>query len=360
MYSVYYAKDYRAMARNSLKGNWGKSVLVYFVAYLLGASGAIKEVKLEGYVSVGSYTTDYSSIFNYNLFTILAMVLAPFAIIAAIYAIFTFVFGASVQLGQNNYFINLQVNPQQAQISNLFERMDIFLQALWLRVVMYFFIFAWTLLLFVPGIIAAYRYSMAPYIMAQNPGIGALEAINISKQMMNGNKGRLFCLDMSFIGWFLLGSVTFGIALLFVYPYTQAARASFYLNLNANYQMTQNMGGVPPYGGQPYGGMPNPNGNYPYGGGPVQGQPYVQQQPYQGGQPVQGQPYAPQQPYQGGQPVQGQPYAPQQSYQGGQPYVAQQPVVEPTVQEIPNSVYSKPEEVIEEKAPKKQEQDMNS
>jgi uncharacterized membrane protein len=63
------------------------------------------------------------------------------------------------------------------------------------------FTFLWTLLFIIPGIIAFYRYRLAFYILIDNPDIGPLEAINISKALMDGNKGKLFCLDLSFIGW---------------------------------------------------------------------------------------------------------------------------------------------------------------
>jgi uncharacterized membrane protein len=93
-------------------------------------------------------------------------------------------------------------------------------------------IILWSLLLVIPGIIAAYRYAMASYIMAQNPEIGALDAIERSKAMMNGNKLRLFCLQLSFIGWMLLSALTLGIGYIFLRPYMQAAYAAFYLDIS--------------------------------------------------------------------------------------------------------------------------------
>ena len=73
-----------------------------------------------------------------------------------------------------------------------------------------------------------YAYSMAHMIMADAPDVGAIEALRLSRQMMQGNKWRLFCLDFSFIGWILLGSLTCGILYFMVYPYMYAARAAFY------------------------------------------------------------------------------------------------------------------------------------
>ena len=84
----------------------------------------------------------------------------------------------------------------------------------------------------IPGFIATYRYAMAPYIMAEHPEMGIMEAIEASKQMMDGNKWSLFCLDFSFIGWMILSACTFGIGDLFLNPYTHMATAHFYLNLS--------------------------------------------------------------------------------------------------------------------------------
>ena len=74
-----------------------------------------------------------------------------------------------------------------------------------------------------------YAYSMAHLIMADYPGVGAIEALRLSRQMMKGNKFRLFCLDFSFIGWELLAiCCSCGLGLYFVIPYQQVARAAFY------------------------------------------------------------------------------------------------------------------------------------
>lgn len=86
----------------------------------------------------------------------------------------------------------------------------------------------WSLLFIIPGIVKAFSYSMAMYILAENPEIGALEAINRSKAMMNGHKMELFVLELSFIGWHLLGAITFGIAYVWVIPYISATTANFY------------------------------------------------------------------------------------------------------------------------------------
>ena len=102
-------------------------------------------------------------------------------------------------------------------------------KCLLLNLAMWLLILAWSLLLIIPGIIAAYRYAMAPYIMAQNPDIGVMDAIGQSKELMRGHKGRLFWLDLTFVGWAVLSVLTFGIGFLWLNPYMEAALAAFYL-----------------------------------------------------------------------------------------------------------------------------------
>lgn len=96
------------------------------------------------------------------------------------------------------------------------------------------FTFLWTLLLIVPGIMKSYSYSMVPFILEDNPDITAGGAIDESSRLMDGHRMRLFILDLSFIGWWLLSLLTLGIGFLFLVPYWQAARAHFYAELKAN------------------------------------------------------------------------------------------------------------------------------
>ena len=72
---------------------------------------------------------------------------------------------------------------------------------------------------------------MAGYILAENPYMSAKEALEQSKRIMDGNKLRLFSLDMSFIGWHLLCILTFGIGYIWLAPYIEASHAAFYCDL---------------------------------------------------------------------------------------------------------------------------------
>ena len=91
----------------------------------------------------------------------------------------------------------------------------------------------WTFLFIIPGIVMSFAYAMTPYILEEHPEIGAWEASTRSREMMKGHKFDLFYLYMSFIGWFLLAMLTFGIGFFWLEPYMQGAVAGFYNDLKA-------------------------------------------------------------------------------------------------------------------------------
>lgn len=94
------------------------------------------------------------------------------------------------------------------------------------------YIFLWSMLFIIPGIIKAYEYRMIPYILAENPDISTEEAFALSKKMMDNEKLNTFALDLSFLGWFLLGAVSLGICLIFyVTPYYNLTNAELYIVL---------------------------------------------------------------------------------------------------------------------------------
>lgn len=90
-----------------------------------------------------------------------------------------------------------------------------------------------SLLLVIPAVIFYYMFSQIFYLLADNPQIGAVEVLKKSAEMMKGYKWKLFCLHLSFIGWYLLGIVTLGIAFIWVGPYIKTANTIFYENLKS-------------------------------------------------------------------------------------------------------------------------------
>lgn len=121
---------------------------------------------------------------------------------------------------------------QEASIPQLFVGFNEFVRVLVAYLLMVVFILLWSLLLIVPGIIAALSYSQTFFILAEDKSIDARAAIEKSKMMMLGNKKKLFYLCLRFFGWFLLGILSLGIGFLWIMPYFQVTMAKFYEDIS--------------------------------------------------------------------------------------------------------------------------------
>lgn len=99
-------------------------------------------------------------------------------------------------------------------------------------------IILWSLLFVIPGIIKAISYSQAFYILSENPGMSARECLAESERLMNGNKMRFFCFELSFIGWWILCSLTLGLAMIWFIPYHNACLATFYIDIRPSSSST--------------------------------------------------------------------------------------------------------------------------
>lgn len=204
-------------------------------------------------------------------------------------AIYTWVIYGPACIGLYAYFMRL-ARRQNTNVRDCFEGFEDFGRSLVLGLLMLLRIFLWTLLFVIPGIIAAYRYSMAPLLMRDHPDWGASRCINESKRLMVGNKGSLFTLDLSFIGWLVLaiipaaivtGAFTavsgmetpaalsfpinlvvliFEIPILFVGAYMTTARVVFYEELNRPVEVYTAGRGFHPYDESGSYGAYDPNG----------------------------------------------------------------------------------------------------
>ena len=236
------AANFRRIARESLRGKWKIAVLVGFVAMLLGgvAWGGTPDINFQ--FNDGSIQAQAEILGqNVNLMQILqsdspaalwGVALMYFSVVAAILAIVQFVLGCIVTVGYARFNLDL-VDGEEGTVQTLFRYFPQWKTMLVAGFLQGLYIVLWTLLFIVPGIIAAYRYAMTSYILAENPEMSAGEAIDRSKEMMKGNKWRLFCLHFSFIGWGILCAFTLGIGNLWLTPYMQAATAAFYRDITA-------------------------------------------------------------------------------------------------------------------------------
>lgn len=221
-------EEIRRRARNNLTGNWAVSIGAGIIVCLLGGL-------ITGGTFIPQFTfriegQDVSSISDVlNLFT--AGAVSAFGLGSAL-ALAQLVIGGVIQLGYSRYLLN-QHNHATVNIETLFSQFDRFKDGFLQKLLRDLYVFLWSLLLIVPGIIKYYAYAMTPFIMAENPEMTASEAIDASQQLMDGHKGELFMLDLTFIGWELLAALTMNIGYIFLNPYKNAAYAVFYKELTA-------------------------------------------------------------------------------------------------------------------------------
>ncbi len=267
------ASYYRKEARSRLSGKWKTGFLVAFLATILGAAGNsvtlspnINEEDLEQLAEF-----DFSALLP---FLPLFIFIAVFSVLSAI-AFDLFVSGPA-ELGFHRFHLEvIDGNDSAISASTLFRFFGPhYLKAVALRAIrtlitfltgapvlvatilggLHFFKAMLTnpdlgellmeLLFFVATLSAgalitaviafpiSYMYTFAPMILAEYPAAGAIEAMRNSRHLMRGHKWKLFCLDLSFIGWIMLGALTFGIGIIFVLPYIHTARALYYHDIS--------------------------------------------------------------------------------------------------------------------------------
>ncbi|MDR2313872.1 MAG: DUF975 family protein [Spirochaetaceae bacterium] len=143
------------------------------------------------------------------------------------------VFYGPLMLGVCGYFLT-KARGGAVTMGAMFGGFNMFGPGFLLYFLMSFFLVLWTCLLIIPGIVKSLSYSMAYYILLDNPRMSALDAITASRRMMEGYKGKLLCLYLSFTGWALLCILSLGIGFFWLIPYAQLTMANFYEDLNKN------------------------------------------------------------------------------------------------------------------------------
>lgn len=255
-----YAADFRADAREALRGRWPIAILTGFVASLIGA-----HIATSGGGSSNSNNDSTSAVvrdFQATEFWLQYRTLIIAAIVVlVIWLIVTIVIGGAGKLGYATFNLKL-VDNKDVALADLFSQFHRLGDGFCMNFLMGLYTLLWTLLFIIPGLIKTYSYAMTPYILAENPGMTATDAITESRRIMDGNKWRLFCLGFSFIGWGLLCAAPTLIALfivsriaietqslaallwiipasipsfigsLFLTPYQEAAWAAFYRDVS--------------------------------------------------------------------------------------------------------------------------------
>lgn len=208
-------REIKSTACQELKGNWSDPVLAFFVYLLI--SMAIGTVSI-----VGNITQTTSLILSGSAIQIILGILILFPVSFGLaYVFLQFVRGDKYEMtGKMFCFFK---NGQYGR-------------SIGLTLLVTIYTFLWTLLLIIPGIIKSFSYALSYYVSFDHPELSADECINRSKEMMYGHKWQLFVLYLSFIGWFILGFISFGIGFLWITPYLQTSVSVFYEEVKADYE----------------------------------------------------------------------------------------------------------------------------
>ena len=221
-------QEFKNEALAALQGNWTPAVLATLVvlAIIMVASGP----------SVYS-TVTMSQMTSMNTEALMDVIrrtngLNSLQMILSILVVFP------LGIGFMNAFKELLFKGDNQLLSNTFRiGLSNYWHKVWGYLLMYILIILWSFLLIIPGIIKAFSYAMTPFILDENPELGASEAIHRSRMMMKNHKFDLFWLYLSFIGWFLLCCITCGIGFLWLTPYIDTAKAAFYEEVKADYAL---------------------------------------------------------------------------------------------------------------------------
>ncbi len=213
--------DIRARARENLRGNWGVSVATAFVAVILGGLISGTGINLNVDEEVLTLLPE----------TVLRVLLVLLGVGSAL-TLVHLILGGVVQLGYAHFLLK-QHDGKEHSVKDLFSQFDRFGTGFAQYFLTGLYILLWTLLLIIPGFIKAFSYAMTPFILEEHPELTANQAITRSRELMDGHKGDLFMLELTFIGWDLLCLLTLGIGTLWLNPYKNAAYAVFYRELTA-------------------------------------------------------------------------------------------------------------------------------
>ena len=222
------SKELRRKAWAALKGNYWTAFFVTLVLGLLVSIGTSLATSAEALIdAIGMVDPAEMD----ATMEIGALVVSGIALVMAIIGLIISIFvGSPASVGLANFFIkNTDSKPAFAEGFSGFKIS--YKRNVGTLLLMGIKLALWTCLFIIPGIIKSFEYAIIPYIIADNPEMTSKEAFKKAREMMKGNKWRLFKLDFSFIGWGLLCVVTMGIGTLFLIPYINAATAEFYVEL---------------------------------------------------------------------------------------------------------------------------------
>lgn len=200
---------YKNEALSALRGNWANALVATIILIALALFFSSND-------AINSYYQRIviNPFIGYSLTFISMFVLLPLAV------------GYS-----NSMRVLLETGDNRLTNNSFSLGFGNWLHVVWGMVLSTIYVFLWTLLLIIPGIIKSYSYALTPYILVEHPEMSANEAIKESMRLMDGHKFDLFYLQLSFIGWAILSILSLGLGFFWLIPYQMTAQAAFYRDI---------------------------------------------------------------------------------------------------------------------------------
>ncbi len=193
-------------AKEQLRGNWGIAIGTVLVAAIITDLDLVYKIGSRFGINSISYSLNFLDIF----------------------------LGGVIATGLCRFLLNMATKREKPKFENIFSYFNIYLKTLGLNLLITVSVFIGALFFIVPGIIVALMFSQVYFILAEDSSKSITQCLSESTNMMNGYKADFFVLRLSFIGWWIVAVLTFGIGGLWVAPYQKLTEANYYLSLKEN------------------------------------------------------------------------------------------------------------------------------
>lgn len=242
-------KELKTSAKGFLRENYWKAFIVCLIVILLTTTHVTTGLSQEEYelymekeglffMATKTPIKFENRVFNYisakTFSTPIIFIPSDFYLLLTIsFILFNIFVGSVLKVGQAGFFLDgLKGDTNIKKLWSYFDYPEEYWNVVKVIFIRGLYTVLWSLLFLIPGIIKSYEYRMVPYILANNSGILANEAIQRSRKITDGHKWDIFVLDISFLGWDLLGYLLLGLGTYFVSPYREATYAKLYDTLD--------------------------------------------------------------------------------------------------------------------------------
>ncbi len=213
----------KAITKSARVSAYQMTLLYLVIRFVLGLADNYVSADEGTWVEIGDMQFQVQSLFHHAAF--------PTPVVVFV-SVLVWLLGCVLAAGYVLYHQGVR-RGEEMPISSLFDGFGFVGKIVLLNLVMTVFIALWSMLFIIPGIIAGYRYRFALYNLCENPELGVMDALNMSKAQTKGYKLDLFVLDLTFIGWSLLCGLTLGILSIWITPYIQQTDLGYFEAIKA-------------------------------------------------------------------------------------------------------------------------------